>query len=134
MKSLRERTQEFSNQLPFMVGRDKGDLEQILDTTVTIRDFGFMMGKDKKTKEDKEFVCFIIDEDPKCFYFGGQVITDNLKKLDADGYLPEIKAEGLPVEFVERHSETSGNDYISVTYYPEPKEEKPANNGKGKKK
>lgn len=131
MKSLRERTQEFSNQLPFMVGRDKGDLDQILDTPVTIRDFGFMTGVDKKTKENKEFVSFIIDEDPKCFYFGGQVITDNLKKLEADGYMEEIQAEGLPVEFVERTSNTSGNDYISVTYYPEPKEDV---SSKGKKK
>jgi hypothetical protein len=133
MKSLKERTQEFDIQLPIMKDRTKGDLDSIKEMTVTIRDFGFMTAVDKKTKLEKEFACFIIDEDPACFYFGGQVVTDNLKKLEADGYTEEIQAEGLPVEFVDRHSDTSGNDYTAIIYYPEPKEEKPANKGKGKK-
>jgi hypothetical protein len=132
MKSLRERAQEFEIQLPIMKDRTKGDLDGIKNITVTIRDFGFMTALDKKTKLEKEFACFIIDEDPACFYFGGQVVTDNLKKLEADGYTAEIQKEGLPVEFTDRHSDTSGNDYTGITYYPEPKEVK-STDKKGKK-
>lgn len=118
MKSLKERSQEFGNQLPFMQGRNKGELDRIKNTPVTIREYGFMTDTDEKTHQEKDYVCFIVDEDPQNFYFGGQVLTENMKSLEAEGYADEIRADGLPVELGEKKSR-GGNKYTTVTFYPE---------------
>jgi hypothetical protein len=131
MKSLRERTQELSNQLPFMQGRTKGDLDGIKDMIITIREFGFM------NDNNKEYVAFIINEDPHCFYFGGQVLTDNMRKLEADGYTEEIVKDGLPVLLGTRRSKTSNKDYTTVEFFPDDKaedEQTAEETTKGKKK
>lgn len=125
--SLRERTQELNNQLPFMEGRDKGDLDSIKDIDVTIKDFGFM------EDGDKEYIVFTIDEDPKCFYFGGQVLTTDLKEMEADGYGDEIRKEGLPVRFGSRKTKDGKREYTTVDYYPLPIEKPADNTAKGKK-
>jgi hypothetical protein len=110
-----------------MQGRTKGDLDGIKDITITIKDFGMM--------EDgsKEYVAFTIEEDPNCFYFGGQVLTDNMKKLEADGYGDEIRKEGLPVMLGTKRSKASNKDYTTCEFYPEPKEEVPFKDDKKKK-
>jgi hypothetical protein len=126
-KSLRERTQELNNNLPFIVGRTKGELEAIKGEDLTITDFGFM------EDGDKEYVAFTIKEDPNCFYFGGQVLTNDLKEVEEDGYGDEIRKEGLPVRFGSRKTKDGKKEYTTVEYYPLP-EDKPADNGKGKKK
>lgn len=117
-KSLRERTKEFSSILPFMDGREKGELDRIKNTPVTIVDYGFLKDSDD-SGEEKEYVCFIVKEDEQHFYFGGQVLTDNMKQLDEEGYGDEIRAEGLPVELSERKSKNK-RTYTSVVFYPEP--------------
>lgn len=114
--SLKDRVKEFSILLPFMEGREKGDMERIMNTNVTIVDYGFL--KDNANDVEKEYVCFVTKEDPQYFYFGGQVLTDNFKTLDADGYHDEIVAEGLPVKFEKKKSKNK-REYTTVTYYPE---------------
>lgn len=111
--SLREAAKALQNSLPFMDEREKGDMERIVNMDCTIRDYGFL-----KDDKDKEYVCFIIDEDPQTFYFGGQVLTDNMKELDNLGYHEEINKDGLPVFFGKRTSKNK-REYTTVTFYPE---------------
>jgi hypothetical protein len=132
--ALKEFAKALGNSLPFMEGREKEECETLLGKVVTIRDYGFMMGTDKKTKEDKEYVAFTIEEDPHCFYFGGQVLTNNMKKIEEEGLHEEVVAEGLPVLFTERKSDKTGNTYTDAKFYPVIKEVVPADNGKGKGK
>lgn len=96
--------------IEFMEGRSKGEAEELLDRTVTIRNFDFING------ENGEYAVFIIDEDEENFYFAGSVLTDNLKQL-----VPakeQIIEEGLPTKFTQRKSKAKRN-YTAVEFYPE---------------
>ena len=115
MLSLKERAKQFSNLLPFMEGREKGELDKLIDKTVTIRDYGFL-----NDEHGEEYVCFICDEDKENFYFGGSVLTQNIKQLDAEGYAQEIAQEGLPTKFGKRQSKT-GRKYTSIEFFPSEK-------------
>jgi hypothetical protein len=112
-KSLQEKAKEFDKSLPFMEGREKGKTEHIVDTKLTITDYGFLTDD-----EDKEYVCFIVKEKPERFYFGGQVLTNNLKEMDADGYGEEIRKDGLPVRFTEKTAKRSKKTYTAVEFFP----------------
>ena len=113
MKSLRDRAKELQNSLPFMESREKGEMKRIVDMNVTIRDYGFL-----QDEKEKEYVCFIIDEDPQNFYFGGQVLTDNMHDLEADGYHAEILENGLPARFGTKMSKNK-KEYTTVTFFPD---------------
>ena len=115
--SLREAAKALQNSLPFMEGREKGDMKRITNMNCTIRDFGFL-----QDDKDKEYVCFVIDEDPQTFYFGGQVLTDNIQELENLGYREAINKEGLPVYFGIKLSKNK-REYTTVTFYPEDKKE-----------
>lgn len=113
-KSLQERTKEFAVSLPLMENKEKGDFSRLHGSYVTINDYGFM-------KDDgKEYVAFTIKEDDKFFYFGGQVLTENLQDLDADGYGDEIRKEGIPVFFDTKKSKNK-REYTTVEFFPEHK-------------
>ena len=112
-KALRDRAKEFSVQLPFMDGREKGDAKELVGLIFTIADYGFLKGDD-----DREYVVFITRENSKMFYFGGTVLTDQMAQLEAEGYHDEIVAEGLPVLFTEKKSKNN-RSYINVEFYPE---------------
>lgn len=112
-KSLRERAKQFSVQLPFMDGREKGKTEELLGTVTTIREFGFL-----KSEDGNDYAVFIVDERQKYFYFGGKVITDQLQQLEAEGYHEEINEEGLPMLMTEKKSKNK-RSYTSVEFYPE---------------
>jgi hypothetical protein len=117
MKDLKARAKEFSILLPFMEGKDKGELDRIIDINVTIIDYVFL----KYTNDDgeeKDYVCFVTKEDPQHFYFGGQVLTDNMHELDAEGYGEAIRKEGLPVQFSKKKSKNK-REYTTVNFYPE---------------
>jgi hypothetical protein len=112
MKTLKDKVKEFSVSLPIMENREKGDFADIKGEIVTISDFDFM-------KDDgKEYVVFTIKEDTKNFYFGGQVLTDNMKSLENDGYAETVREEGLPVKFTTKKSKNK-RDYTVVEFYPE---------------
>ena len=59
----------------------------------------------------------VFDEEAKKFYFGGKVITDNLKALSEEEH-KELKEDGLPTLFGQRVSKGK-RKYISVEFYPE---------------
>lgn len=112
-KSLRDRAKEFSVQLPFMDGREKGDAKELIGTINTIIDYGFLHGDD-----NRDYVVFITKERAKNFYFGGTVLTDQLQQLEAEGYHDTIVEEGLPFLMTERQSKNK-RSYVAVEFYPE---------------
>lgn len=100
---------ELSNGLPFMEGREKGSL--VCEVPFTVNNFGFL--KDKKTQEP--YVCFTIKEDDTKFYFGGRVVTDTFKKIEAvlsEQELESILIEGLHVMFHEQRSKDNLRAYM----------------------
>lgn len=112
-KSLRDRAKEFSVQLPFMDGRDKGDAKELVGQISTIAEYGFLRGDD-----GRDYVVFIVKERAKTFYFGGTVLTDQLAQLEAEGYHDAIVSEGLPMLMTEKKSKNN-RSYINVEFYPE---------------
>ncbi len=112
-KSLKERAKEFSVQLPFMEGREKGDGRDLIGTVTTIDNYGFLKGED-----DRAYVVFTVRERKDFFYFGGTVLTDQMEQLEADGYRDEIETEGLPMLMTEKKSKNK-RTYTAVEFYPE---------------
>ena len=112
-KSLRDRAKEFSVQLPFMDGRDKGDAKELVAQITTITEYGFLNGDD-----GREYVVFIVKEHSKKFFFGGTVLTDQLRQLETEGYHDTIVEEGLPMLMTEKKSKNN-RSYINVEFYPE---------------
>lgn len=113
MKSLKDRAKEFSVQLPFMDGREKGEFKKLVGQICTIRDYGFL-----KDDNGRDYVVFILDERIKEFFFGGEVLTDQMTQLEAEGYRSAINDEGLPTLFTEKKSK-NGRTYMNVTFFPE---------------
>jgi len=116
-KSLKDRAKEFSVRLPFMDGRDKGELTKLHGMVSTICDYGFL----RDDKKNQDYVVFITKERAKEFFFGGQVLTDQLMKLDEEGYRDEIMEDGLPVLLGEKKSK-NGMNYTTVEFFPEDNE------------
>lgn len=111
--NLRDRTKQLANTLPLMENREKGDLLSIVGSEVTINDFGYL-----KDELNKEYVVFTVKEDEQNFYFGGQVLTEDLQELENDGYGEEIRTSGLPI-LLERVMSKNKREYTKVTYFPE---------------
>lgn len=101
--------------LPFMEGREKGDMDTLAGTIVTIADYGYMVDN------DKEYVAFTIKENEDEFFFGGQVLTDSCKKLDdmlTDKELAEVlETCGIPTKF-EKVKSKNKREYTKVTFFP----------------
>lgn len=112
-KSLRDRAKEFSVQMPFMEGREKGETRDLMGQISVIVEYGFLRNDD-----GKEYAVFITNERQKHFYFGGTVLTDQLQQLEAEGYHDDIVAEGLPMLMTEKKSR-NGRTYTHVEFYPE---------------
>lgn len=112
-KSLKDRAKEFAISLPFMDGREKGETKELLGQVSTIVDYGFL-----PSDKGGDYVVFITKERSNKFYFGGQVLTDQMQQLEAEGYHEEIVAEGLPVLFGEKKSRNK-QTYTTVEFYPE---------------
>ena len=112
-----QRAQEFSTQLPFMAEREKGEIDSLIGNNVTLIEYGFLEGQDDDGNPDK-YVCFIVKEDDKNFYFGSSVLTKQMQELDVEGYGDEIRIEGLPMCLSKKKSKNK-RTYTYVTYYPE---------------
>lgn len=97
--------------IPFMQGRTKGETEELLGKKLTIRNFGFINGN------DGEYVVFIVDEIEDKFYFGGSVLTTDLKAISEEE-ITEVNENGLPIMLEERKSKNN-RKYVAVTFYPD---------------
>ena len=100
--------------IKFMEGRTKGELEEIKDKNLTINNFAFLKN------EEGEYAVFTVAEIPDSFYFGGLVITENLKKIEEEGLKEEVEKEGLPVLISQRKSKNK-KLYYAIEFYPEAK-------------
>lgn len=110
--NLKDYAKSLTAQLKLMEGREKGDIEALFGPTTTINDFGFLSG------DDGEYVVFTVQEDPKNFYFGGGVLTDHMKKIEADGFGDMVRNEGLPFT-LEKKKSKQGRQYANPVFYPE---------------
>ena len=97
--------------IPFMEGRTKGEIKDLLNKNVSIKDFAFLDGDDGK------YVVFIVDEMKDLFFFGGTVLTNNLLEI-TDEEKEEVKLNGLPIKLFESTNK-KGRQYINVEYYPD---------------
>lgn len=111
---LKEFTKKLNegNSIEFMSNRTKGELSEIIDVLLTITDFAFLKN------DDGDYAVFIVKEIPDSFYFGGLVITENLKTLEDNGFKAEIQKDGLPCKITARKSKNK-KTYYAIEFYPE---------------
>lgn len=111
MSKLMERLKmELANGLPFMDGKEKGEVT--LGKTMTVTEYGFLNG------EDGEFLVFITRENENEFYFGGSVLTQKFKDMEAifnDKEIKELLEEGIQIVLEQKKSKKNRN-YISVEF------------------
>ena len=114
MNNLMMAARAITTQSELMEGREKGDMKTLVDIQpITISDFDF--ADDGK---GEQYAIFTIKEHDATFFFGGGVITDHLKKLDAGGYKSAIQNEGLPVRFEKKMSQNK-RFYTNAILFPE---------------
>lgn len=111
MKSLQERVKELTKKLSIMEGKTKGDNSEIEDKIVTINDFDIIRG-------ESDYAVYTVKEVEDTFFFGGMVLTEHLKQLEAEGYKEAIQKEGLRVMIKESKSK-KGRTYYSVEFEPQ---------------
>ena len=100
--------------ISFMEGRTKG--EQKLNTSITISDYGYING------DDGEYLVYECLEYPKYFFFGGSIVTEKFKEIDAlltNEEKAQLKIDGLPVIFTSHKSKKSKREYTTCEFYPE---------------
>ena len=112
-KDLHDRAREFSAQLPFMGGREKGETKELIGQVSTINQFGFI-----PNEAGEPYAVFTVKEREKKFYFGGMVLTDRLIQLEKEGYRQVIEDEGLPVLMTEKKGK-SNRFYTNIEFFPE---------------
>lgn len=115
---LKNKVKDLNGDIEFMLGRDKVEEGKGLEEgkTYNIKDWDYLNG------DNGEYIVFIVDEDEKHFYFGGQIVTMKFKSLDStcsEKEIEEIKIEGLPVEFEKKVSKKTKSKYTNVRFFPE---------------
>lgn len=118
--SLQEKAKSLNSGkgIDFMSNREKGDMEELIGKVCTIRDYAFI------SNDDGEYAVFIIEENDKKFYFGGMVLTSNLKAFTDEEHT-EIKEEGLPCLFTKQSNKKGKREYVNVEFYPETEDDLP---------
>lgn len=111
MKNLRDMVREISNKIQIIEGREKGENSEIVGKIVTIVDYDFIRD------DEKEYVVYIIRENPDLFFFGGKLLSEQLRQLDQMGARDQIKNDGLPMKLIPKKS-LKGRTYYSVEFYP----------------
>lgn len=112
---LFKKVQSVTNKgLEIMEGRDTGDINEILDENVVVDNYQF--GK----STDGEYVAFTIRDNDTEFYFGGSVVTEAFKNLDAvltEEEKIELMTSGLLVKFSKVKSENK-RTYTKCVFFP----------------
>lgn len=96
-----------SKGIPFMDGAEKGEKEELLGEWLHIEDFGFING------ENGDFAVLQIRERPGKFYFGNQIITEMLQRVNADSMKQHLAENAI--KFTMRTSE-KGRDYMTFEF------------------
>lgn len=101
--------------LQIMNGREKGDVQSLLDEVITVNGYEFGKGED-----GSEYVVFTIHEDDTEFYFGSSVVSENFKALDnmlSDEERTELLETGLQMSLHEKKSKNNRR-YIYSIFFP----------------
>lgn len=93
--------------IAFMEGRDKGNLQDMLDKPLHIVDYGFIKN------DEGEYAVMQFAEDGSKFYFGNSIITEMLHTVEDDG-MKEALAE-QPIKFFSRESK-KGRTYTGFKF------------------
>ena len=111
---LREKAESMNSgvKVDFMKGRNSGSTEEILGKKYTIRNYDFL-----KDEKGEDYAVFILDEIKDKFFFGGTVLTNNLKEFTEDEKA-EVLSGGLPVLFRKQKGKKSKRDYTAVVFFP----------------
>ena len=109
MKTLKERVKELGTSVKLAVGREKGEMKDLLGEVVTINNAEVV------EMNGDSFVAFTIAEDEKKFYFAGKVLSNNLTLLLNEGYGEAIRKEGIEITLNEEKSKNN-RTYTKVTY------------------
>lgn len=113
---LFKKVQQITNSgLAIMEGRETGDIESILDEHVLVDNYQF------GTSKDGEYVAFTIQGNDTEFFFGGSVVTEAFKKLDAllsEEEKIELLTEGIDIYLEEVKSENK-RKYKKCTFFKE---------------
>lgn len=112
-QSLMAAAQEISGQVKLLDGREKGEMNDILNIPVTVDDYDFMNGSDGR------YAVFTIKERPDQFFFGGSIFTTRITELDDKGFGEAVREFGLPVRFEKKKSKASNRFYTDAVLYPE---------------
>ena len=98
--------------IAFMDNREKGDIKSLNGKIIEVVDYSFLSG------DDGDYVVFITRQDPKNFYFGASVMTDNFKSFTAEDK-EEIQREGIPVMLQDKKNKKGTRTYQDCVFYPE---------------
>lgn len=94
--------------IPFMEGREKGNLRELVNRPLHIVDYGFIEGKDGR------FAVIAFKEDADRFYFGNSIVTEMLEEVDADGMRDELTEQAI--QFDLRVSKERGQEYMAFDF------------------
>lgn len=94
--------------IPFMEGRDKGNLSDMLNRELHIIDYGFIHG------DDGDYAVMAFAEDDERFYFGNSIITEMLREVEGDGMKEELSYQ--PIRFEQRVSRNGRRTYTTYVF------------------
>ena len=95
--------------IPFMEGREKGNLSDMLNYPLHIADFAFLSDED-----NREYAVMVFQEDSERFYFGNSIVTEMLRTVEQDGAKPIISQRAI--KFDTRKSKQRGRTYTTFQF------------------
>lgn len=112
---MNEVSQITASGLPFMEGKEKIEVKgNILNTTLTVDDFGFLEG------EEGEYVVIALKEYPNNFIYGSSVVTQAFKTLDEKFNVDQkafLLEKGLTFKLTEMLSKNK-RKYTKIVFFP----------------
>lgn len=106
--------------LPFMVGKDKIDVDTILLKTLTVEEYGYMEGTNDETGELEEYVVILLKDAPG-FIYGSSVVTQAFKTLEQkfdDVTLKSLLEFGLTFR-LSKHVSKNKRKYTKIEFFPQ---------------
>jgi hypothetical protein len=116
MESLKQKAILLNGGILLAKGRTKAE-KTCFDEVLTLNNFEF--SKSTIDGKESEFVAYTVKEDENQFFFGGSVVTENLKKFNEEETALILKV-GIPVKFELIKTKIKGhNDYTKIVFFPE---------------
>lgn len=97
--------------LPFMEGKEKIELGDGL--LYVVKEYGYLKNEDGD---------FVVIADETTFAFGGSVITDNFRKLEAqlkETEISQLLADGIEILIKKKQSPKSKRNYTVCEFFPQ---------------